>query len=261
MWQGREITGETNWGCSVCSLVENSGVTVWPGCLILDPPASPATTKWPLQKWPCQSQHTWPACSEPDHSFEAWGFPVSCRGCMGMEISIHTPGSTYHLIAELCCDYRQETFSLMQWKIELFYGSCYSRAVLYIFTDVKSTLNTPLSASSFPPWFDPTTLLITRVAVAAVYNNCQGRSITSTIQWYCCLQYNGVGERPPAAAKAHWSSHRNNCQLAFALSGAVWLSHRAIIMTQPRVRLGLQGETKWSCVITFSPAFPYYRTL
>jgi len=49
MWQGREITGETNWGCSVCSLLKNRGVTVWSDSLIFDPPMSPATTKRPLQ--------------------------------------------------------------------------------------------------------------------------------------------------------------------------------------------------------------------
>lgn len=59
-------------------------------------------------------------------------------------------------------------------------------------------------------------------------------------------------ERPPASTRAHGPVCKNNCQQAFALSEAVWLSHRAIIMIQPWVRLRLKGETKWSCVTTFS---------
>lgn len=41
------------------------------------------------KQWPCQSQQTWPACTEPDRSFEAWGFPLSWRGCMGMGLAVH----------------------------------------------------------------------------------------------------------------------------------------------------------------------------
>lgn len=89
MWQGREITGETNWGCSVCSLLANSGVTVWPGGLILDPPVSPAPRNGHYKQWPCQSQQPWPICSEPERSFETWGFPFSSRGCVGKGLVVH----------------------------------------------------------------------------------------------------------------------------------------------------------------------------
>lgn len=226
------------------------------------------------KQWPCQSQQTWPICSEPDRSFEVWGFPLSCRGCMGKGLVVH-PHTWLNMSpawwapsiqGRFSTLIRLETFSLItsEWNInhkEMSSGYCYSGVVWYIFTDAKSTLNTPLSASSFHPCLDLTTLFIANVALAAVYNNCPSRSITESGSaplngW--CLQYNRARKRPPAATRAHGPSHRNNCQLAFALSGAVWLSHRAIIMIQPWVRLGLKGEIKWSGVITFGSAFPYY---
>lgn len=102
---------------------------------------------------------------------------------------IHTPGSWCHLIGELLFQaafsavIRLGTLSLIkrEWNMNgKWKKKCRSSAVCYIFSDVKSTLNTPLSASSFPPCHDPATLLIANVARAVVYDNCSGHSITSS---------------------------------------------------------------------------------
>lgn len=129
----------------------------------------------------------------------------------------------------------------------------YSAAALYIFTDAKSTLNIPPWAFSIPSCLDPATLFTVDAVRATVYSNCPSSSTTGFSSgrfngwWQQCKRER---ERPPASSGAHGPSCRDNCQLAFALSEAVWLSHRAIIMIQPWVRLRLKGETHWSCVTT-----------
>ncbi len=50
-------------------------------------PLQPQTGHY--KQWACQSQQTWPACSEPDRSFEARGFPLSWRWCVSMGLVVH----------------------------------------------------------------------------------------------------------------------------------------------------------------------------
>lgn len=55
----------------------DTGVTVWPVGLILDPPAPPPSTA----KQPLQTVILWPARGEPDRWWKlGGGFPLSCRG-------------------------------------------------------------------------------------------------------------------------------------------------------------------------------------
>lgn len=56
----------------------------------------------------------------------------------------------------------------------------------------------------------------------------------------------------------------SNCRVQFALSGAVWLSHQAIIKTRPRVRQGVEGWNKairchLRCCILQKPGRPFQR--
>lgn len=158
----------------------------------------------------------------------------------------------------LLSSYSRQFWFFFITPIIIFCGYCYSGVLWYnvYIIDAKSALNKPLYASSFPSCLDPTTLLIADVALAAAYGlSIAGSGPVPFNAW--CLQYNQARQRAPAATRAHGLSYENNCQLAFALSGAVWLSHRDIIMIRPWVRLGLQGEIKWSRVNALPSAFLY----
>lgn len=121
---------------------------------------------------------------------------------------------------------------------------------------MKSALNT-----SFPRYLGPAALFMAHLALAVVYKTWPGciiglGTVLSGIGTYSTTELEKKKKRPLTATSAHYFTRKKNCQLAFALSRPVWLSGRAIIVIQPWVRLELQGETKSSCVITFSSAFP-----
>lgn len=133
----------------VCSLLENSGVTVWPGGLILNPPVSLATTKWPLQT------RTLPVGNRIA-SFEASGNPLVLMGVYGhlntwlnvsSDWSVHIQG-------------RFRTLSLITCGRNI----CHKVMLLLVLYIHACILNRPLSASPFPKCRDPATLLIARVA-------------------------------------------------------------------------------------------------
>lgn len=126
----------------------------------------------------------------------------------------------------------------------------------------RQDLKVPLSTASFSPMSWPV-YIIYEIRSSGCFVQKQFWLLTITsynnIQHHNNPHYGRAADKP--TARVCGLSCSNNCKLAFVVSVPVWLSHRAIITILPRVRLGLQGETKWSCVITFSTAFSSPRKL
>lgn len=96
----------------------DSGVTVWPGGLIFDPPATPPppnrktafTNRGPAD----DGERRQPAVNPIAGGNSGGGIPTFLQGC------IHTPDSTCHAAAGLCNDTWRSALNAPLWDFSLF---------------------------------------------------------------------------------------------------------------------------------------------
>ena len=171
MWQEKEITGETNWGCSVCR-------EQWGDCLVRRPDTRPSyvpcTHKMAItNKDSVKPKRPGQSLVKQNFLLKLGGFPLSWRGCR-----YGNNGASIHLAQHVIWSH---------WHHSLWWFWSLKKTVIcvlwfcfFTFTDMTSVLNVPLQTASSFQCLYPATSLLAHITQSGVYKNCLGSSITSS---------------------------------------------------------------------------------